>query len=272
MIRMPRISVAAFLAISILSTMGQPVAALNFKGDGLYSSFHWGVNQTGIVVVLDKLGTDNQRATIAAVVGRPMEQLTLNLRSISCSGSPARSNRVARLEATTNSRGTYFGTQSLLPYIEADTIKSIWLDLGSGNDAVTVCSLSINFSKIEFVTGDWDGDGALSAQTGDGQLLGNLLLLERLPTGRERLTFLYDHAQAGDDYDLRLVTGRCGRSVGTVQWTVSMTDVLVSGVTRRTTNLTQNELDSLRSVRLRNLTHTAWRACEPLGIIAILVD
>ena len=90
----------------------------------------------------------------------------------------------------------------------------------------------------------------------------NALIVDERPNGNERVTFVYDRAQAGDDYLIELHSAKCGAPPAMVE-SIKIEDASQSGSVFQKIDVS----DLIRSVRIRNVTDGRFVRCEPASII-----
>ena len=82
-------------------------------------------------MVVDRTAGNKPRLTLSLDADdRPMEEITLNFRSIGCGGTPASGNRVFEVRATTNSESELYLQQALSRNLNFEEVKSVWLPAG----------------------------------------------------------------------------------------------------------------------------------------------
>jgi hypothetical protein len=243
------------LACALLAASAAPVAAIKLNGAGMYSSYSFGVTQTGIVVIIDADSETGVGVTVGLKAGASEVLMVLDLRSIGCQGMPRRANRIARLAATTNGHGALFRTWHLSASINFEEIKSLWLKVGNERS----CSTLTSFERPDHSR---DTDAVLAARTGRGELGNSALIVEHRPNGRERITFAYDRAQAGDDYGIELHSAKCGEP-GMPVASIALADAAASGFVRHSIDISRTQLSSIRSVRIRNTSKFQPVRCLP---------
>ena len=257
------IAIASALVAILLGSAG-PVAAA--QPDGAFSLLAAGTYGRGLVT-MSYTGTTTVNAGVLGLLGS--HEYALVGRSIGCGGEPSSANRAFRVTAMTNSAGVLNFSRAVSI---AGRVRSIWLRPTDGSQP-TVCALSLNFERLEVAAGDVNGDGALGlVKTGPGTLAA-IVLVQRRPHGEARVSLMFDGLSGGDNYAVQGVGTACGHSFNPSQryFSYVLKDVLISSFRSRTVDLTQNELDALRSVRIKNTTDGTKWACIPLRIIGILV-
>ncbi len=256
-----RFGLALAASLTLLATVALPASAYAVKGTGFNARFD-GPRFSGLVVV-DR--TD--RETTSYQVGgspesRPSEQMSLNFRSIGCNGTPTAANREFRLQGTTNARGQLIMQGGLSSNIDFDAVESVWVNV-AGEPAT--CSAANHFETVNVAGADFNGDRALGlVKTGAGTL--TIGLVEKRPNGRARLSVIANNAHPQNAWEVTFANRSCG-TAPTNSYKVTMPDILVSGYFKSTTvNMSQNQLDALRSIRVRDVDrNVSW--CAPLSII-----
>lgn len=265
--RLP-IVVAVAASVAVLLAASLPVSAAQIKGGGLYARFgpSTATDVRGFVVV-DRANSDSPPVNVDLLGLMPMEQVTINFRSIGCGGEPARANRIGRVRGTADEHGDLF-IRKMSSDRDWAAVSSVWINQGES----PACRPAVHFQTLNRdIVGDWDSDGAIAAaQTGDGQVLGNLLfLLERRSNDRARLSIAVNGLDGNDDLRLRLVDEPCGTAGDTVE-SVVFQDVMISGFRSVIVGLTGAEIDKSYSVRARTLSgNNTW--CGPLSLIIVVV-
>jgi hypothetical protein len=260
-----RLISVTLVALTALAISATPAAALKVSGDGYYSSFSFGVENpvTGIVVV-DRVDADSGRVTVLVSGLLASDEYFIVGRSIGCNGTPNNGNRVFRATSLADVNGDIY--LSYAYELKDVLVSSIWVGRTDGQGP-TACSLSLNFEEIKLV-GDWNGDGALGVITHELTHWG--VAVEKRPNGRARISTALLLGNGDGNFRLRGVNKACGRTPTQTIFNIVLTDVLISGYFRSTVDMTQNQLDALRSVRITNLD-TNEKFCMPLSIIGILV-
>jgi hypothetical protein len=250
--------------VALLAASASPIAAA--QPDGAYSMLTASTYGRG-TFVLNYTGTTTVNAGLLRL--RASEEYFVIGRSIPCDGQPRAANRMFRVTGMTSAGGVLNFSRSVAI---AGRVNSIWLGRTDGFGP-TVCSLTINFTKLDVAAGDIDGDGALGlVKTGPGTLSAIAIVAKR-PGGEARVSLTLDGLAGGDSYMVQGVGAACGHGVNPSQryFSFVLKDVYVTSFKSRTVDLTQDELDALRSVRIRNTTDGTKWGCVPLSIIAILV-
>ena len=179
-------------------------------------------------------------------------------RTIGCGGNPSPANRAFGLQRKTDSHGNLFFKAQVSV---SGTVRSLWV---TGGEERGACVTSSFYDKLE-LAGDWDGDAGLS-MIWDKEHVLSLVLAERRPNGTTRVTVVLRNQDGEvEDWRVRGVNRGCGKTP-----TNSFFDVFVgdlSGYKSKSVEMTQNQFDSLRSVRIKNLsTGRTW--CAPAIIVA----
>lgn len=247
----------AVLALLIASVL--PAAAQTFRGSGFYARFgpSMGTDVRGLVVG-DRLGGNSPRLTVGLVGLLPHIKFTIVGRSIGCGGTPGLGNRIFKVEAMADAHGDAFLTRIMAEWGRTD-LKSIWINWGDGS----TCAVSLNFEKYK--TTDLMAGGALGlTKVGEGTLI---LLIERRPNDRARLSVVINIPQEGTTWlRVQLVNEPCGTPPSNAPLSYELKDVLISSFRSRMVDLTQEELDSLRSIRVKEVSgDNHW--CGPLSLI-----
>jgi len=257
-----RLIAALGLASTLVLAAAGPAAALTFKGTGFYARFgpSMATDVRGLVIG-DRTSGDSPRLNVGLVGLLPHIEFTIVGRSIGCSGTPSSSNRAFRLEAMADAHGDWFATGILAEWSRTD-VHSVWINWGDG----AVCQISLNFFGPDVNGG---GGGLGLTKVGAGTLI---LLLERRPNDRARLSIVVNGLGGNDEVTIRLVNRLCGGTPNNTWVTLKLTDVLISSFKSTTVPLTQNQLDSIRSMRVRITSdaETKWQ-CAPVSLMALLV-
>ena len=260
-------SIAALGLASMLALAAAgPAAALTFKGTGFYARFgpSMATDVRGLVIG-DRTGGDSPRLNVGLVGLLPHIEFTIVGRSIGCNGTPSSSNRAFRLEATADAHGDWVATGILAEWSRTD-VRSVWINWGDG----AVCQFSLNFEEIKTnLTPDYNGDAGLAlTKEGTGTLV---FLIERRPNDRARLSIVVFGQGGNDEVRIRLVNRPCGTTPTNTLVSYKLTDILISSFKSTTVPLTQNQLDAIRSMRVRITTdtETKWQ-CGPVSLMALL--
>jgi hypothetical protein len=96
-----------------------------------------------------------------------------------------------------------------------------------------------------------------------------LSLTESRPNNRALLSITYDGGSGDDQIQFRGVSTACNAAAP--PQTTLFSRITAARFSSALVNLTQTQLDSLRSVRVRNITMAKNLGCYPLAIIAILI-
>ncbi|OFW55138.1 MAG: hypothetical protein A2146_03320 [Actinobacteria bacterium RBG_16_67_10] len=254
---------AATAALALLFVSALPAAALNFNGMGFYARFgpSMGTDVRGLVIG-DRLGGDRPRLNVGLVGLLPHIGFTIVGRSIGCGGTPAPGNRIFRVNATADANGDAFFTRIMAEWGRLD-LRSTWIDWGDG----PVCALSLNFQKYK--TTDLVAGGALGlTKIGDGTLI---LLVERRPNDRARLSIVVNGLSGDDVLRVRLVDEPCGTPPSNAPLSYELKDVLISSFRWDFVPLGLKQLDALfdGSIRIRNVSgNNSW--CGPVSLIIVV--
>ena len=94
-----------------------------------------------------------------------------------------------------------------------------------------------------------------------------MALVEKLQNNNARATIVLTGLTQGHDYRVQGVAAKCGHSFMPAQigYTYVLKDVLVSSFKSRTVPLSADQLDSLRSVRIRDMTAGTKGGLRPAG-------
>jgi hypothetical protein len=118
---------------------------------------------------------------------------------------------------------------------------------------------------------------AFSRFVSDGALTG-IVAVQRLANGRARVSVAVGDVNGDgvDDISVRGSPNACGTPTGTVTFALKLENPVMSSFKSTTIDLTQNELDGLRSVRIRKLTgDTAqdwFPACRKASVTDLIID
>ncbi len=269
---------AALVAASALLILAAlPAAALTVKGEGHYARFQWGVGRGALVVVDRENGTPRVNAygggpdTIP-----PTESITFIFRSIDCDGTPAPDNRLYRTTAMTDENGAFVITRALSSSINFDALKSFWITFGDDDPE---CANALNFEKYSPTVHGPDSDGGLGVvmkSGGDHVTLENFMaVVEDRPAGGARVSvalgdFDGDSDVDGRDYLVSVSPQPCSVSSGSSTASFSVNDVVGVAFKAKAIDLSQAELDSLRSVRVKDKALSEV-VCTPLSLMALLL-
>ena len=241
----------ATLAVVLLA-LGSAGPAAAGGAEGAYSRFN--TSTTKGLVFLDYDGPTTVEGGFASF-GVSDEKYHITGRTIGCSGTPKAANRVFRIERMTDADGGLFFRAS--PNLGA-MVRSIWIGRVD-QPGSTVCSMSSNYARLAYAAGgDANGDGAI------GGTDFALILVEKRPDSRARVSVVFDDTSGSESIKVRGVNRACGKKP-----TNSFFDVFVTDFKSKTVDMSQAELNSLRSVRYRESDLSF--GCAPLSIIAILI-
>lgn len=241
---------AAIAASSILLVSALPVAATHFRF--LTTSFADG-SVRGIVLI-SGIGTDTPQLR-TGVIGLPDNAgLSLNFRSIGCGGVPKAANLVYRATAMADGDGDLFIARKPSASINFGSIRSMTIVISVDFDPQRVCASVAHTARLHVATGDFNADGALGIVASDPDNGDNVIVLvEKLANDRARLTIVVDpHDPSGNTYVVSLANRACGQTPTKI-FKVTFENVASSRFRRTTVDMTQNQLDALRSVRLRDV-------------------
>ncbi|OFW55135.1 MAG: hypothetical protein A2146_03305 [Actinobacteria bacterium RBG_16_67_10] len=188
-------------------------------------------------------------------------------RSIGCGGTPSAGNRVFGVHGIADANGDVAYDRMLSPDIDFGAVKSVWIDI----DQTPTCAISFNFETLDVAAGDVNGDGAAGLVDNNSNSLVAMALVERRAQGRARLTIVIHTGDGNDEFSVRGVNRACGKSPTHTAFTVEFVGGSVASFKSKIVDMSQAELDGLRSMRVHNMsTGQSW--CAPLGIlIALLV-
>ena len=241
------------LLLAVLLVIGSAGTATGGGADGAYSRFN-----TSTVKGMVYLDYDGPTTVSVGLVGllASAEYFVVG-RSIGCNGTPSTANRAFRIEGSSDGDADLFVKAS--PAINK-VVRSIWVGR-VGQPGSTVCSVSFNFAQLAFAAGgDADGDGAYGGSDA------SMILVEKRPDGRARVSVVFDDTDGKESVSVRGVNKGCGKRP-----TNSFFDVFVGDLAfkTKTVDMTQNELNNLRSARYRESDFAF--GCTPLSIIAVLI-
>lgn len=257
---------ACAIALLVLIATALPAAAYSIKGEGLYARFGVGSpDGTGILMV-DRTGGSQPRLHATFVGLLPYVEQNVVARSIGCGGTPSAANRVFRVHGIADANGDLTYNRMLSASLNFGAIKSIWIN----QDEIPTCAISFNFDTLVVAAGDVNGDGAAGIIDKSSPLLVVMALVERRAQGRARLTIVINAGDGNDEISVRGVNRACGRKPTHTAFSVKFSDVLVSSFKSMTVDMSQAELDGLRSMRVHNLS-TGQRSCAPLGVLTALL-
>ena len=260
-----RLPAGGILALMLIALTVSPAAAATVTGEGYYSRFSFGAGDGGLVVT-DRVdpGSGRVRALVSGLLAS--QEYFIAGRSIGCTGNPSQSNRVFRLTATTDAEGDLWVDRSVV--LKDVMVSSIWIgrtDAGASGS----CRTSINFETRNVATGDVNGDGAAGVVDGTSNTL--MGLVEMRSSGQARLSVVIDpHDQTGGTYVVTFANRACGKTP-TKAFTLKLENVLVSSFMSKTVDMTQDQLDGLRSVRFRNTADGTDFGCAPLSVLIALL-
>jgi hypothetical protein len=255
------IAITMALGAVLLGTGGSVSAAP--MPDGGYSLLTAGTYGRGIAVVRYS-GTTTVNAGVLGLMSSA--EYFFTGRSISCDGQPSASNRVFRLSVTTDSEGTFFVRRSIALN---DIVRSMWLVPADGSQP-PACAISLNFEEIKST---FQADVALGFMYHQNIDRLALAVVEKMPNDEARASIIVTGLQVGDTYRIQGVGANCGHSVGPGEryYAYELKNVQVTSFKSKTVPLTQDEIDSLRSVRIKDTTDGTKWGCVPLNIIGMLV-
>jgi hypothetical protein len=144
-------------------------------------------------------------------------------------------------------------------------LNSLWLR-PTDDSRPTVCAVSFNYSTVDTAVTDFNGDGLLGLKASASEVLMETLV-RRTSHGARASVFL-GGLTPGHDYRVRDATGRCGHPVGKVPLSITLTEVLVSVYHSAHVTLGQEQLDSVRSVRVLDTNTGHLHLCAPAVIMA----
>jgi hypothetical protein len=259
---------------TLLAASALPAAALTIKGDGYFSRWSLGASNPlrGLAVVDNVVGHDARLN--ALLIGLEAGQsYSLVGRSIGCNGTPSAANRVFRVTRTADADGDISISRAItLGNVGNLTIVS--MSMFRTEDATPFSC--VNASAFEVATGDVNGDDVAGVIMKDGSnnvTLENyaFALVEKQSNGRARLSIVVDpHDLTGNTYVVSLANRACGKTP-TASIKVEFQDVLVSSFKSKTIDMTQGQLDGLRSIRIRNVNDAADFGCAPLSVLIALL-
>lgn len=269
---------AALLAASALIILtALPAAALTVTGEGHYASWQWGVGR-GALVVVDR---ENGSPRLSAHGGGPdtippTESISFIFRSIDCDGTPALGNRLYRTTATTDENGAFAISRALSSSIDFDALRSFWISFGDDDPE---CANAINFAKYKPTVHGPDSDGGLAVLMkagNDNITLENFMTrVEDRSAGGARVTVALGDADGdadvdGNDFAVFVSPQPCSESSTSSTASFSVNNVVGFGYKSKIIDISQAELDALRSVRVKNKALTEV-VCTPLSLIALLL-
>jgi hypothetical protein len=254
---------ALSVASALLILSAAPVAALTVRGHGHYARFSWGAPNGGIVIV-DREGSSNPRVTVGIVQTYPANEYDFyptRARSIGCGGTPSASNLLFSVSAKPDANGDLFFTKTLSSSINFEALRSIWVRRGTGEWA---CSRAVSFETLNVATGDVNANGFVAVWEQDP--IPAIVAAEKRPNGQARVSIVV-HGMSGDDMvRVRGVNRPCGQPVSS---TNNRFNILLEGggYSVHDIHINQGGLNSLRSVRFRNVDTGKNLGCAPLSII-----
>jgi hypothetical protein len=259
---MSRPVVAALIATVVaFAALTAPASAQTAPPDGAYGVFAGG-NVTGDVIVHYTGTTTVNAGVLGLVAGR---EYVLIGRSIGCGGSPSSANRSFKATASADANGALFFRANVAI---ARNVDSFWL---GSNDAlgVVACAKARNYLGNLQDADDYNGDGALGlVKTGPGTLAAIAVVTKR-SSGKARLALALTGLEPDHNYSVRGATGECGKAIGNVRFMRTIYRPSPGAwFLKATVDLRQEQLDSLRSIRIRDTTtHFVWD-CVPMVIMA----
>jgi len=257
-------ALATAVAMSLVMVLAAPAAAWKvFEGEhGFHARFgpSMSTDVRGLVIG-DRLGGDNPRLTVGLVGLLPQMEFNIVGRSIGCGGMPSEGNRVFKVNAMANAHGDWFGTRILAEW-GSTALRSVWINWGDG----AACQRSLNFEEIKVnIAASDNGEGGLAlTKEGAGTLI---MLLEKRPNDQARLNIVVGGLDGNDELRIRLVNRQCGKTPTNTLVSDTLTDILISGFRTTTVPLTQDELDSIRSMRVTNLSDNNKWDCGPVSML-----
>jgi hypothetical protein len=246
------------LAGSLALGQASSVAAAELP-DYSVASLSAGTYGRGLIMVRYS-GTANVHALFEGALAKN-ESFRVIGRSIGCNGTPARSNRIFRVIGMTDDEGTLniVATKSIIA-----PIRSFWI--GPPGERL-MCVRSHNYDGLP-TTGDWDTDARAGLIKEGAGTLAALALATRVSNDQARLSVALDGDTDGADYVLIFAKGRCGRAMDTVHAQMHLlTGDATSGFKSKVVEMTQEQLDVTRSVRIVNSSTGKKFGCVPLSII-----
>jgi hypothetical protein len=259
--RLLSFSLASSLALTALLASALPVAAVTLGAVGVQFVFADG-SVKGIVVLDRNTSGPRLFAVVRTAAG---ERYALVGRTITCAGTPSLANRAFRAVDVADAQGDVRIARSI--DVARRPVRSLWVRPTDGSGP-WACANGVPFEKLNVAAGDVNGDGAIGIISRPE--LGALAAVEKLPNGQARLSIVVDPHDAGDIYVVTVANRACGVTP-TKYFQVEFSDVLISGFASNVVEMTQAQLDALRSVRVRNMTDGVMIGCAPLGIIGVLI-
>lgn len=257
---MKRFTLALVAGALLVGLFAAPAAGYTVKGMGLYARFAGGSTEGTGIFMVDRTGSNSPRLHATFVGLLPYAEQNVVARSIGCNGTPSAANRVFQVHGIADQNGDLTYDRVLSPSINFDAVKSIW----APSAGTPTCQPAIDFVRV--ATGDVNGDDVVGVTDGTSNTI--MLLLQKRPNDRARLSIVVHGMGGNDELRVRGSTARCGTSAPASS--IKFTDIMVSSFQTKLIDLPPAELTALRSMRVKNLdSGKTW--CAPLSIIAILI-
>ena len=254
-----KLGVALVIGSALLVASIASAAAFTFKGAGLYAFF--ATQGVSGLFVIDRATTSDPRLKVALVHTPPHQEVAFRFRSINCGGTPSASNRVLALNHTSDGLGDHFFGMRLSAAVDYGSIRSVWITSTDGTD----CTETVDFMKIDPSAGGYDADSLLSwVKMGDATLA---VFMYPESSSMAALNIVSHGTSSSDVFRLRAVNKACAKSPTQTLLTYEFQDFDGARIIQDHVSLDQDELDAIRSLRVRDLgTDATW--CAPAGLLS----
>ena len=255
---MRRSIVAAFaVALIFLGILAVPASAYEFGGDALYARFGPSATAGQGLVVIDRTDGSHPQMHGTFVGLTPHVAQTIVFRTIGCGGTPSSSNRILRINGTSDATGelSYSGAVAASP--DYQTVMSAWSAAGSAATCIPVVQVT---RVIAGLPTDWGYLGVV--KTGPGTLA---FLAEKRSADHLRLTIVVNGLGGTGFVQLTWSNVACGHPV--TASSIVYSDTFPAALKTGTVSVPFSELRNVMSLRIRN-TGTGFTKCAPAVIMA----
>ena len=254
-----KLGIAIVIAPALLAASITSAAAFTFTGAGLYAFF--ATQGVSGLFVIDRATTADPRLKVALVHTPPHQEVAFRFRSITCDGTPSASNRVLAINHTSDALGDHFFGMDLSSAVDYGSIRSVWITSTDGTD----CTETVDFMKVVPSAGAFNADSLLSwVKMGDATLA---VFMYPESSSMAALDIVSHGTTSSDVFRIRAVNKPCAKSPTQTLLTYEFQDFDGARIIQDHVSLDQNQMDAIRSLRVRDLgTDATW--CGPASLLS----